>query len=63
MGSKVNYGQLVGTFNGLNWTFRVSVRAYRRPEGIYEGPMVTFVGPKQIDPLMGSMMIKGVGST
>ena len=35
MGSKVTYGQLVGTFNGLNWTFMVSVRAYRRPKGNY----------------------------
>ena len=48
MGSKVNYGQLVGTFNELNWTFRVSVRAYRRPKGNYEGHMVTHVGPKDL---------------
>ena len=27
MGSKVTYGQLVGTFDGLNWTFKVSLRA------------------------------------
>ena len=47
MGSKVNYGQLVGTFNGLNWTFRVSVRAYRRPKGAYGGLMVTYVGHKR----------------
>ena len=33
MGSKVTYGQLVGTFDGLNWTFKVSLRALEELRG------------------------------